>query len=71
MLVAFAGLPGVGKTTISRIVATRLEAAYLRIDAIEQALFRARGHRPVRLCDRERLTAENLALGRAVVADAA
>ena len=38
MLIAFAGLSGAGKTTIARILAQRLGAAYLRIDTIEQAL---------------------------------
>jgi predicted kinase len=38
MLVVFGGLPGTGKTTISRAVAARWTATYLRIDAIGQAL---------------------------------
>jgi predicted kinase len=38
MLIVFGGLPGSGKTTISRAVATRRSATYLRIDAIEQAI---------------------------------
>jgi predicted kinase len=38
MLIVFGGLPGTGKTTISRAVAARWKATYLRIDAIEQAL---------------------------------
>ena len=38
MLVVFGGLPGTGKTTISRAVATCRSATYLRIDAIEQAM---------------------------------
>jgi predicted kinase len=38
MLVVFGGLPGTGKTTISRAVAARRSATYLRIDVIEQAL---------------------------------
>jgi predicted kinase len=38
MLVVFGGLPGTGKTTIARQVAARRSAAYLRIDAIEQAI---------------------------------
>lgn len=41
MLVVFAGLPGTGKTTIARGVAARLGAAYVRIDAIEQAIHSA------------------------------
>ena len=38
MLVVFGGLPGTGKTTIARAIATRRAAAYLRIDEIEQAI---------------------------------
>jgi predicted kinase len=41
LLVVFGGLPGTGKTTLARIVAGELEATYLRIDAIESALWRA------------------------------
>ena len=38
MLIVVGGLPGTGKTTISRAVAIRRSATYLRIDAIEQAI---------------------------------
>ena len=38
MLIAFAGLPGTGKTSIARELARRLHATYLRIDTIEQAI---------------------------------
>lgn len=38
MLIVFGGLPGTGKTTISREIAARRAATYLRIDAIEQAI---------------------------------
>jgi predicted kinase len=38
MLIVFSGLPGTGKTTIARSLATRLDATYLRIDTIEQAI---------------------------------
>jgi predicted kinase len=41
MLIVFGGLPGVGKSTISRAVAARLGAAYIRIDAIEAAMWAA------------------------------
>lgn len=37
-LYIFSGLPGSGKTTLSQAVASRIGAAHLRIDTIEQAL---------------------------------
>jgi len=37
-LIIFAGLPGVGKTTLSLELARQIDAAYVRIDSIEQAL---------------------------------
>jgi len=37
-LFIFSGLPGTGKTTLSRQLAQHVGAAYLRIDTIEQAL---------------------------------
>jgi len=39
-LVVVGGLPATGKTTVSREAATRIGAAYLRIDTIEQAIAR-------------------------------
>jgi predicted kinase len=41
MLIVFGGLPGTGKSTLSRELARRLGAAWLRIDAIEAAMWRA------------------------------
>lgn len=38
MLIVFSGLPGTGKTTIAKGLATQLGALYLRIDSIEQAI---------------------------------
>ncbi|SDG84183.1 Predicted kinase [Pseudomonas flavescens] len=38
MLIVFSGLPGTGKTTLAKALATHLGAVYLRIDSIEQAL---------------------------------
>lgn len=38
ILYILSGLPGSGKTTLSRLLAQRIGAAYLRIDTIEQAL---------------------------------
>ena len=37
MLIALSGLPGVGKTTIARALATRIGAVHIRIDSIEDA----------------------------------
>ncbi len=41
VLIALAGLPGTGKTTLSGRVAARLGATFLRIDAFEAGLVRA------------------------------
>ena len=46
MLIILGGLPGSGKTTVARALATRLGAAHLRIDSIEQALLRSGEMRP-------------------------
>lgn len=70
MLVVFGGLPGTGKTTIARIVAARLRAAYIRIDAIEQAIRSAGGEvGPAGYTAAYALAKENLRLGLPVVAD--
>jgi predicted kinase len=37
-LIVFGGLPGTGKTTLARAFAQEVNATYLRIDEIEQAL---------------------------------
>ena len=71
MLYIFGGLPGTGKSTLSRHLALRIRAVHLRIDTIEQAL-----------CDTGslvsgaegyvvayRLAADNLRLGLDVIAD--
>ncbi len=70
-LYLFSGLPGSGKTTLSRRLAAESKAIHLRIDTIEQALRD--------LCDVEvggegyrlayRVAADNLDLGLSVVAD--
>jgi predicted kinase len=41
MLVVLGGLPGSGKTTVGIAVAEMLTAAYVRIDALEAAMWRA------------------------------
>jgi len=43
MLIVFGGLPGTGKTTIARALASRIGAVYLRIDSLEQAFIGAVG----------------------------
>ncbi|KTD75103.1 AAA family ATPase [Legionella waltersii] len=38
MLIILGGLPGTGKSTIAKELAKRLNAVYLRVDSIEQAI---------------------------------
>ena len=73
MLIILAGLPGVGKTTLARELARRTGAVHVRIDTIEQALRDAgalagpmddAGYRVAYA-----VAADNLRLGRSVIAD--
>jgi predicted kinase len=70
ILIVFGGLPGTGKTTLSRELTRRFAATYIRVDAIEQTL-RAAGHDvgSMGYVIANALAAENLRLGRVVVAD--
>jgi len=73
LLIVFGGLPGTGKTTLAKAVATRYAAVYLRIDTIEMAI-RATGMLledigPAGYVIAYRVAEENLRLGRVVVAD--
>jgi predicted kinase len=70
MLIVIGGLPGVGKTVISRELARAIGAVHLRIDSIEQAM-RAAGWRVEGegYAVAYALAADNLALGRTVIAD--
>jgi predicted kinase len=71
MLYIFSGLPGGGKTTLAQILAQRVNAIYLRIDTIEQALREFYslnvGGEGYRLS--YRIAADNLRLGISVIAD--
>lgn len=73
MLVAFGGLPGVGKSTIARELARQLGAVYLRIDTIEYPIRESRDlHGSVGGTGYEiayGLAGDNLRLGLTVVAD--
>jgi predicted kinase len=71
MLYIFSGLPGSGKSTLSKWLSVRVGAVYLRIDTIEQALrelcsFDVQGE-GYRLA--YRVARDNLLLGSSVVAD--
>ena len=51
MLIALAGLPGVGKTTIAIDLARALGAVHVRIDSIEQAIRQSATHANVPIDD--------------------
>jgi predicted kinase len=72
-LIIFSGLPAAGKTTLARILATQLDALYLRIDTIEQSLRDSRrlagSVEDAGYCVAYAVAADNLRLGRTVVAD--
>jgi predicted kinase len=72
-LIIFGGLPGTGKTTLARRLAHDLEATFVRIDTVEQALRRSAnfsgavndaGYRVAYA-----VAEDNLRAGRTVVAD--
>jgi predicted kinase len=70
-LFTFAGLPGVGKTTLSQHLVRRIGAVYLQIDTVEQALrdlcrirVQGEGYRLL-----YRIASDNLRLGISVIAD--
>jgi predicted kinase len=73
MMIIFAGLPGTGKTTIARTLAQQINAVFLRVDSIEQAL-RDSGATDQEIGDAGyrvgyAIAEDNLRLGFTVVAD--
>ncbi|HZZ87852.1 MAG TPA: AAA family ATPase [Caulobacteraceae bacterium] len=73
LLIAFAGLPGAGKSAIAQELALRTGAFWLRLDSIEQAIADA-GVVPGDMLDAgyraaQAVAIDNLRLGRDVVAD--
>ncbi|RUR97194.1 AAA family ATPase [Pectobacterium polaris] len=74
MLIIFGGLPGTGKSTIARLLASRLNAVWLRIDSIEQSLIRSEKTTmsdmgPAGYLVAYAIAADNLKLGNNVIAD--
>jgi predicted kinase len=72
-LILFSGLPAVGKSTIAREAARRTGALWLRIDAMDQAIW-ASGTAPLDLRDwtyraAQAVAEDNLRLGRDVIGD--
>lgn len=72
-LFVMSGLPGVGKSTISRALAETIHAIWLRIDSIEAGIkdgdlgvsdLKGAGY-----CAAENVAKDNLALGHSVIAD--
>ncbi|WP_128291724.1 AAA family ATPase [Afifella aestuarii] len=73
LLVSLSGLPGVGKSSIASVLAAEIEAIWLRIDSIENAIrasgvvdddMKDAGYRAAYAA-----AADNLALGHRVIAD--
>jgi predicted kinase len=73
VLIVFGGLPGSGKTSIARDLAARMDAVYLRIDTIEQAIRNSPG--VSRTINEEgyrvayAVAGDNLRLSRTVISD--
>ncbi|MEU9311922.1 AAA family ATPase [Streptomyces sp. NPDC048256] len=71
MLIVIGGLPGTGRTTLSRLLARRIGAVHLRIDTIEQAIVRtgAARHPLVGYAVGYALAEEHLRQGLTVIAE--
>ena len=72
MLIVFAGLPGVGKTTIARELARQAGAVFVRIDSIEYGIRQSARHAPVEDAGYRAAYAvaeDNLRAGLTVIAD--
>ena len=73
MLIVIGGLPGTGKTTLSRGLARALGGVHVRIDSIEQAILRVReAQGPVGIegyAASYAVAEDNLRLGLSVIAD--
>lgn len=71
LLIVLGGLPGTGKTTIAKVLATQLKCIYVRIDTIEQALLHENclhvGHEGYLVA--YAIAADNLRCGNNVIAD--
>ncbi|QIE45959.1 AAA family ATPase [Pseudohalocynthiibacter aestuariivivens] len=71
-LISFAGLPGTGKSTISRALAMKAGAVYLRIDEIGAAIWAINPRRdiaPESYHIAAALAVSNLELGHATIVD--
>jgi predicted kinase len=71
MLYIFSGLPGTGKSTLARLLASELKAVHLRVDTIEQAIREGGGQvsGPEGYIVAYHIAEDNLRLGLSVIAD--